>query len=105
MINTCVDKENIKEAREEPKMKTVMQLGQKRSFNTYSWGGGSLVLNDNSRGMNLEKFTQACSWKRFKEYVPQDIEVPSWSQENLEKEMELVIMKIQTIRNWDKQHE
>jgi hypothetical protein len=30
--------------------------------------------------------------------------VPEWSQENLEKEMELVIMKIKTTRNWDKQH-
>lgn len=54
--------------------------------------------------MDLEKYSQACNWKRFKEYVPQNIEVPEWNEENLEKELELVIMKIKTTRNWDKQH-
>ena len=85
-------------------MKPIMNLGQKRSFNTYSWGGGSLVLTDSTRGMHLEKFSQACNFKRFQEYVPQNIEVPEWSQELLDKEMELVIMKIKTSRNWEKQH-
>lgn len=60
------------------------------------------MLTDTTRGMTLETYTQKCHGKRFQEYVPQNIEVPEWSQENLEKEMELVIMKIKTTRNWEK---